>query len=220
MIRKTTIATAVFTATSIAALSAQADQTDRLKVTDDRVVSASIEHTTSADPSVTDYEILKNRPMQESVPHRVSGQNIHGPNAPHPVFIDEKHYQVADVETTAPAVEAPDSEEPIATTVYFEFDKANLTPDAAARLDGFVTYLRDEGLDNVMIEGHTDRAGSNAYNIDLSQRRAQSVAGYLQQQGIGSEIGTVDWEGETEPVVETADGVRLQENRRVEVVGQ
>ena len=71
-----------------------------------------------------------------------------------------------------------------------------------------------------MIEGHTDRAGSNAYNIDLSQRRAQSVAGYLQQQGIGSEIGTVDWEGETEPAVETADGVRLQENRRVEVVGQ
>lgn len=220
MTRKMTIAAAVFTATSIAALSAQADQSDRLEVTDHRVTAASVEHTTSADPSVTDREILKNRPMQESVPHRVSGQNIDGPNAPHPVFIDEKHYQTAETKLVAVAAPKAETADPIATTVYFEFDKSNLTADAQARLNGFVQYLREEGLDSVMIEGHTDRAGSNAYNVELSQERATTVASYLKQQGIRSEIGTVDWEGETEPAVQTKDGVRLQENRRVEVVGQ
>lgn len=219
MTRQSTIAMAVFAATSVAALSAQADQTDRLKVTDDRVTAASVEHTTSADPSVTDREIVKNRPMQESVPHRVSGQNIDDPNAPHPVFIDEKHYQVAETEMTVAA--APEAGgEPIATSVYFPFDKSHLTADAKARLNGFVEYLREEGLDRVAIEGHTDRAGSNAYNVGLSQERATTVASYLEQQGIRGEIGTVDWEGETEPAVETEDGVRLQENRRTEVVAQ
>lgn len=221
MTRKTIIATAVFTATSIAALSAQADQRDHLKVTDDRVISASVEHTTSADPSVTEREILKNRPMQESVPHRVSGQNIHGPNAPHPVFIDEKHYVVENVEPqVAAATKTADEPDPIATTVYFDFDKSNLTPDAVARLEGFVATLQKEGLDRVMIEGHTDRAGSNAYNIELSQERATTVANYLKQQGITGKIGAVDWEGESEPAIQTKDGVRLQENRRVEIEAQ
>ncbi|MEX1306354.1 MAG: OmpA family protein [Rhodovibrionaceae bacterium] len=215
MLRKLTIATAVFTATSIAALSAQADQTDRLKVTDERVVSATTEHTTSADPSVTDREIVENRPLQSGVPNKWSGSNIDGPNAPHPVFIDEQQYEIAATEETVVVPE--EQPQPIGAEVHFDFDEATLTSDAKARLDRFAGELQQRGATEVLIEGHTDRSGPQAYNMQLSQERAATVANYLKQHGLRSEIGAVEWEGESEPEVQTGDGVRLQENRRVEI---
>lgn len=214
MNRKLTIATAAFAATSIFALTAQADRAAVVTDSDAEVVYQGVEHTTSADPSVTDREIVRNRPLQSGVPSKWSGSNIHGPNAPHPVFIDEQQYKVVE---TQQAVVVPEREEPIGTEVEFPFDKAYLTADAKARLDRFAEELRQAGSTDVLIEGHTDRSGPQDYNMQLSQERAASVANYLKQHGFRSEIGAVEWEGETEPEVKTGDGVRLQENRRVEV---
>lgn len=214
MTRKLTIATAAFAATSIFALAAQADRAAVITDTDAEVVYQGVEHTTSADPSVTDDDIVNNRPLQSGVPHQWSGSNIDGPNAPHPVFIDQQQYEVV---ATQEAVVVPEQEEPIGAEVEFPFDKAYLTDEAKARLDRFAQELRDVGSDEVLIEGHTDRSGPADYNMQLSQERAATVAAYLKQHGIRTQIGEVEWEGETEPEVKTGDGVRLQENRRVEM---
>lgn len=215
MLRKLTIATAAFAATSIFALSAQADQVTAISETDARVVHSGVEHTTSADPSVTDRDIVENRPLQSGVPNKWSGSNIDGPNAPHPVFIDEQRYEIAAAEETAEVPEEP--AQPIGAEVHFDFDEATLTTDARARLDRFAGELQQRGATDVLIEGHTDRSGPQAYNMQLSQERAATVANYLKQHGLRSEIGEVEWEGETEPKVQTGDGVRLEENRRVEL---
>ena len=68
-----------------------------------------------------------------------------------------------------------------------------------------------------MLAGHTDRAGSVRYNIGLAERRNTAVATYLTGKGIpGSRISSAAL-GESQPRVNTPDGVREQENRRVEV---
>ena len=62
------------------------------------------------------------------------------------------------------------------TDVHFEFDKATLTPAAKDTLEEAVTLLKEtDQIVEVRVEGHTDSIGTEAYNQDLSQRRAQSL---------------------------------------------
>jgi outer membrane protein OmpA-like peptidoglycan-associated protein len=68
-----------------------------------------------------------------------------------------------------------------------------------------------------MIAGHADRSGPADYNIGLSQRRATNVRTYLTGHGIPDGVITQEAFGESRPLVETADGVREPQNRRVEV---
>jgi OOP family OmpA-OmpF porin len=116
-------------------------------------------------------------------------------------------------------------EELARTIVYFEFDKANLTPTGQTQIDGFVEKMKGRGLQDVaiVVEGHADRAGPNGYNETLSAQRADEVRQALLEQGI--EVLDLDemktaWQGETKPAVPTADGVPAQANRRVEVVAR
>jgi outer membrane protein OmpA-like peptidoglycan-associated protein len=101
--------------------------------------------------------------------------------------------------------------------VFFEFDKSDITPDAATILDNAVTAYGDCGNAQVMLAGHTDRAGRPAYNVALSQRRADSVKAYMVSKGISDGVITTQAFGESKPRVETADGVRELQNRRVEI---
>ena len=107
------------------------------------------------------------------------------------------------------------------TVVYFDFDKATITPDAQAELDRFVKSM--QGLDNIKIfvEGHADKAGPADYNEKLSERRAAAVRAELDRQGMplaAVDEVRVEAEGETRPAVNTADGVREPLNRRVVVI--
>ncbi len=101
--------------------------------------------------------------------------------------------------------------------VFFEFDSAAPPADATKTIE-FVSQnaaaCRWTAFDVV---GHTDRAGSNAYNNGLSERRAEAVASMMASMGIPqSEISTAA-RGEEEPRVPTEDGVRNPQNRRVEI---
>jgi outer membrane protein OmpA-like peptidoglycan-associated protein len=69
-----------------------------------------------------------------------------------------------------------------------------------------------------MITGHSDRSGSDRYNTSLSQRRAAKVRAYLAGRGIPDRVITTVALGESRPRVETADGGRERENRRVEII--
>lgn len=102
--------------------------------------------------------------------------------------------------------------------VHFEFDSAKLRPSAEQQLQQAVRKLRDNRGVGVDVVGHTDSTGSEAYNQDLSMRRARSVADYLIANGISAGRLRVDGKGESSPIAtnETREG-RAQ-NRRVELI--
>ncbi len=101
--------------------------------------------------------------------------------------------------------------------VFFEWDKSDVTPEAASILDNAVTQYQSCGNAQVMLAGHADKSGAAAYNVGLSQRRADSVKAYLSAHAIPDGVITTQAFGESRPRVDTADGVREVQNRRVEV---
>ena len=124
------------------------------------------------------------------------------------------------VAQAAPAEAPPPSGTQIAHLegTHFAFDSAKLTPAGEAILDEAVAVMNKHQSINVRIEGHTDSVGSDAYNMKLGQRRADSVESYLVGKGISaSRLSTVSF-GETKPIAsnDTAEG-RAQ-NRRVDLV--
>lgn len=102
--------------------------------------------------------------------------------------------------------------------VYFGWDEDTLTDRARETLNGVIeNYRRGGAATQVVLAGHADRSGSASYNVGLSQRRANRVRDYLTAGGIGAGAMTTQAFGETRPAVDTADGVREPDNRRVEI---
>lgn len=107
----------------------------------------------------------------------------------------------------------------------FAFNKALLSSSSREKLDGLIERVRNfVSVDRVLVTGHTDRLGSDSYNMKLSRRRAESVRNYLlDSQVVDTNHIEVDARGESEPVVE-CEGARskkliacLAPNRRVQV---
>ncbi|MDT7529396.1 OmpA family protein [Sphingopyxis sp. SE2] len=102
--------------------------------------------------------------------------------------------------------------------VYFDWDQSNITPEAASTLDNAISaYNRGCTGTQVMLAGHADRSGSATYNVGLSNRRNDAVRSYLTARGISDGSISAQGFGETRPAVATADGVRNDQNRRVEI---
>ncbi|MEM9085896.1 MAG: OmpA family protein [Pseudomonadota bacterium] len=101
--------------------------------------------------------------------------------------------------------------------VFFEFDSDVPAEDAAEIIQFTARNADGCEWDSFNVVGHTDRAGSNAYNDELSMRRAQAVADLMESLGISRDQLTITAEGELNPRVPTADGIRSPENRRVEI---
>jgi len=102
--------------------------------------------------------------------------------------------------------------------VFFDWDRATITPEAAAILRSAAENAKKGGISRIQATGHADRSGTQKYNLALSERRARAVQAELSKMGIGSDQVAVDWKGELEPLVQTDDGVREPQNRRVEIV--
>lgn len=101
--------------------------------------------------------------------------------------------------------------------VYFDTNKSDVKGTSAATLDKLAGIFKEYPNSNILVEGHTDSAGSDEYNWNLSQQRAESVSSYLVSKGISSGRFTTKWYGETQPREsnETAEG--KAKNRRVEL---
>ena len=103
------------------------------------------------------------------------------------------------------------------SNVTFAHDSATVQPQFQATLDQVAQILAQYNETYIDVYGHTDSTGSDAYNQQLSERRADAVAGYLETRGVQSaRIGTRGF-GETNLAVPTPDGVREMRNRRVVV---
>ena len=107
-----------------------------------------------------------------------------------------------------------------ADTLY-DFDKATLKPEGKATLDKIARDLSKIKLEVIIAVGNTDSVGTDAYNMALGQRRAQSVKAYLTSKGVdGSRIYT-ESKGKSNPVASNATAEGRAKNRRtdIEVVG-
>ncbi|WP_019613041.1 peptidoglycan-associated lipoprotein Pal [Psychromonas ossibalaenae] len=103
------------------------------------------------------------------------------------------------------------------TTVRFGFDKSMIQPRYTKILDAHAKYLMDNQDKTLTIEGHADERGTPEYNIALGERRAQSVATYLENVGVSSsQIELVSY-GEEKPVNFGHDEAAHAENRRAEL---
>lgn len=101
--------------------------------------------------------------------------------------------------------------------IEFEFDSSKLTSESTVTLDQIATILKDNPTwSNLIIKGHTDSTGPDAYNQKLSERRAAAVKEYLAGKGINASTMQCEGYGESQPIAtnNTADG--RQANRRVE----
>jgi outer membrane protein OmpA-like peptidoglycan-associated protein len=102
--------------------------------------------------------------------------------------------------------------------VFFDFDRYNLTPDARRVVEAAAASYKATGSARIDVSGYTDLAGTQAYNLRLSQRRADAVARALEQDGVPRNVMDVKWFGKEHPRVPTPDGVREPQNRRVEIL--
>ena len=102
-------------------------------------------------------------------------------------------------------------------TIYYEFDKGQ-SPETRATIGRLLDIGEFCDVGNILVVGHTDTSGSASYNLALSRRRAADARSELVRQGINPDIIRSEGRGETQPFVQTGDGVREQLNRRTEVI--
>lgn len=123
------------------------------------------------------------------------------------------------------ALENPISAEVAAFTeqtyiVYFAFDSTKLSEDTLIVLKNVATDIEKFSPNFITVSGHTDRAGSESYNLALSEKRADAVYDKIVEyvKSLDSIETSVFGFGESDPAVETEDGVKHPENRRVEII--
>lgn len=102
--------------------------------------------------------------------------------------------------------------------LLFDTGKANLKAGVNNHLTHLASFLAKYPQRAAIIEGHTDDVGSSDYNLGLSQRRADSVRNFLQNQGIASTRLSTDGKGEEVPIAGNDSASGRQQNRRVEVI--
>jgi iron complex outermembrane receptor protein len=102
--------------------------------------------------------------------------------------------------------------------VFFDFNKSDLTPQAVNIVNQAAANAGPAKVTKLEVTGHTDTVGSDAYNMRLSRRRAESVAAQLEKDGIPSSEIEIIAKGKRDLLVPTADGVKEPQNRRVQIV--
>ena len=108
--------------------------------------------------------------------------------------------------------------DPINFTVYFDYDKSNLTSQASDLIREAASRALENDIDTVVVAGNTDTSGGSAYNQALSERRARVVRDGLIANGVPADRIRLEAYGENNLAKPTADGVREPLNRRADVV--
>jgi outer membrane protein OmpA-like peptidoglycan-associated protein/opacity protein-like surface antigen len=131
---------------------------------------------------------------------------FNGPDAPPPPPV-----------VTPPPPPPPPPPMPDQFVVFFGFNKSNISGEAMQVITDAATTAKEKGSASIVIIGHTDSSGSDAYNEALSLRRATAVKGALVNLGIAEDKISPTGKGETELLVQTGDGVKEPQNRRATI---
>ena len=105
--------------------------------------------------------------------------------------------------------------------IFFDFDKSNIKPQAAFELDKLVQVMKKYPTMVIRVESHTDNRGGNRYNMQLSERRAQSTVQYVISKGIDANRISGIGKGKTDPLVDCSGGCtdeQHQQNRRSDFI--
>jgi outer membrane protein OmpA-like peptidoglycan-associated protein len=113
---------------------------------------------------------------------------------------------------------APAPSVPKSYLVFFDFNKSDLAPQAVTIVAQAAANAGPAKVTQLEVTGHTDTVGSDAYNMRLSRRRAESVAAQLEKDGIPASEIAIFAKGKRDLLVPTADGVKEPQNRRVQIV--
>ncbi len=108
----------------------------------------------------------------------------------------------------------------IITNINFNFDSAKIRANAKGKLDRVADLLKEYDQQDVVVVGHTDSTGPEAYNKGLSERRAVSVKKYLVGAGVSAARLSTAGKGESEPLVSNKSRAGRAVNRRVEFVSE
>jgi OOP family OmpA-OmpF porin len=129
---------------------------------------------------------------------------------------------VVDASDRCPATPAGDKVDNVGCSltirleVFFDTASATIKPSSYAELDNVVTFLKETAPSATgVVEGHTDSQGADAYNLQLSQRRADAVLKYLLEKGVPASRISARGFGETQPVADNATTEGRALNRRV-----
>lgn len=101
--------------------------------------------------------------------------------------------------------------------ITFATDSSDIASNFYSPLNNLANSFRQYEQNSIEIIGHTDSTGSHAYNMSLSQRRAQSVANYLSAQGVNSARVSTRGAGPDQPIASNANEAGRSQNRRVEI---
>ncbi|MCC6921156.1 MAG: OmpA family protein [Alphaproteobacteria bacterium] len=127
----------------------------------------------------------------------------------------------ADEEVVEAPIETPPPAPAAAKTfiVFFNFDRSDLTAEAQTVIaEAAAAYKAGQSVNlRVQVRGHTDTVGSAAYNLPLSERRAESVKDGLVANGVSADVISTSGAGFSEPLVPTGPGVKEPQNRRATI---
>ncbi|MAR91668.1 MAG: OmpA family protein [Pseudomonadota bacterium] len=129
--------------------------------------------------------------------------------------------QLSDLESKFSQIQAEQTERGIILTLsdmLFEFGKAELQPGGERAIDELASFLNQNPKTRVTLEGYTDAIGDEAFNKELSRKRAEAVMAGLRQHNVSSSRIDVKAFGENYPVASNDTEAGRQQNRRVEVV--
>lgn len=125
------------------------------------------------------------------------------PSAPKPVVAETEEQRLAEL--------------PREYLVFFDWDRADITTEAEQIIRAAAANAKELKSVRLTTTGHADRSGPDPYNLRLSQRRAAAVRAALIREGVPTSEIEIFARGESEPLVQTPDGVREPRNRRVQI---
>lgn len=118
----------------------------------------------------------------------------------------------------APVPKAISETTTLSAAALFDFDKDTIKAEARPQLDEIADRVRSlSSIESVSIVGHTDSVGSDAYNEDLSMRRANAVKNYMLDKGVDASVINTSGMGESQPTADNATSEGRAQNRRVEI---
>lgn len=168
---------------------------------------------------VASQEVAKARQMAQEKEARDEATALSA--ARDAVVLSAREQQANAILAELAALEARETAEGIALTmsdVFFETDSATLRGSARQDLTRLARFVREHPDRELVIEGHTDAEGSDAYNAELAARRADAVKAFLVEQGVPPSRLIAQGFGERYPVASNATAEGRQQNRRVEML--